>query len=163
MQIIPISSLDIEQYYDFDCGIRELNEYLLKYAKQNHLRNIGKTFVLIDQNKALGYYTLSSASIEFEAFDNLESSSLPKYPIPCIRIVRLAVSLEKQNKSFGSFLLKDAFMKICEVSKTIGFYLIIVDAKNTSKSFYEQFGFKRYSKAKFSYFIILKTVKESLK
>ncbi len=29
----------------FDCGVFELNEYLRKYARQNHERNIGKTFV----------------------------------------------------------------------------------------------------------------------
>ncbi|MCL1474516.1 hypothetical protein [Argonema antarcticum] len=32
---------------NFDCGIPELNEYLKKYARQNHERGIAKTFVAI--------------------------------------------------------------------------------------------------------------------
>ncbi|MEQ9373025.1 MAG: hypothetical protein RIG63_28990 [Coleofasciculus chthonoplastes F3-SA18-01] len=49
----------------FDCGCRVLNEYLKKYARQNHQKVIAKTFVAIPALGGLkvdGYYTISLIS-----------------------------------------------------------------------------------------------------
>ncbi len=42
--------LPIEKGYQresFDCGYRVLNEYLKKYARQNHQKGIAKTFIAL--------------------------------------------------------------------------------------------------------------------
>jgi hypothetical protein len=52
----------------FDCGARELNEYLRRYARQNHESGGAKTFVAVStesQTRVLGYYSLSPGAIEF--------------------------------------------------------------------------------------------------
>jgi hypothetical protein len=36
---------------NFDCGYRVLNDYLKKYARQNHQKGIAKTFVAIPANE----------------------------------------------------------------------------------------------------------------
>lgn len=65
--------LPIEKKYkkdSFDCGYRVLNEYLKKYARQNHQKGIAKTFVALlesDGIKVDGYYTLSASIIEYES------------------------------------------------------------------------------------------------
>ena len=52
---------------EFDCGEETLNSYLRRYARQNHERNTARTFVAVDTNdRVLGYYSLASASIEFD-------------------------------------------------------------------------------------------------
>ncbi len=57
----------------FDCGEESLNEFLQKYARQNAKRGLGKTFVAVlpDQTKVCGYYTLSSGSVEFKKFQEM--------------------------------------------------------------------------------------------
>jgi hypothetical protein len=52
----------------FDCGSRELNEYLERYARQNHESGGAKTFVAVPHAEAarvLGYYSISPGAIDF--------------------------------------------------------------------------------------------------
>jgi hypothetical protein len=45
----------------FDCGISELNDYLQKYARQNHTKGIAKTIVALTENSETpiaGYYAI---------------------------------------------------------------------------------------------------------
>ena len=70
----------------FDCLVEPLNDYLKKFAKNNHAKGIGKTFLLIDSSKNLaGYYTVSMAEI---LYDNLPESS--RKNIPSLSITRYA-------------------------------------------------------------------------
>jgi hypothetical protein len=77
----------------FDCGYEMLNDYLKKYARQNHKKGIAKTFVAISQSqeKSLridGYYTLSSTVIEFDSMPKSYQKKIPKYPIPVETIIK---------------------------------------------------------------------------
>ena len=52
----------------FDCGDAALNEFLRRYARQAHDHGGAKTFFAIvddDTMRILGFYSLSSASVEF--------------------------------------------------------------------------------------------------
>ena len=47
---------------EFDCGVPALNQYLRRYARQNHDRGGAKTFVAVAPQApevVLGYYTIS--------------------------------------------------------------------------------------------------------
>lgn len=126
----------------FDCGIKELNLYLHGYAQKNDVLGLGKTFIALDEdNNILGYFTLSTAQINYEELPTSYKTNLPKYPIPSIRIARLAVQKDLQGKGIGKKLLTLAFLKIIQVSDITGLYLIIVDAKESSESFYKHYGF----------------------
>jgi hypothetical protein len=50
----------------FDCGVVELNDYLHRYASQNHRKGIATTFVALanaDDRQIAGYYSVSMAEI----------------------------------------------------------------------------------------------------
>ena len=49
----------------------------------------------------LGYYTLSAAQLEAESLSGAESKRLPRYPIPCIHMGRLAVSSLSRGQGHG--------------------------------------------------------------
>jgi hypothetical protein len=69
----------------FDCGYAILNDYLKKYARQNHNRRIAKTFVAIPASGSLkidGYYTVSASIIEYESLREYYQRGMPAYPIP---------------------------------------------------------------------------------
>jgi len=52
----------------FDCGVPALNEYLQRYARQNHESGGAKAFVAVAPETpaiVLGYYTISPGAIAF--------------------------------------------------------------------------------------------------
>lgn len=78
---------------DFDCGTEVLNDFLTRYSLKNDTLGIGKTFVALDEREdVVGYFTLATAQVVFEDIPDTYRSKLPKYPIPALRIARLAVS-----------------------------------------------------------------------
>lgn len=148
---------------EFSCGIDELDTYLKEYAKQNHKKCIGKSFIAIKENRVIGYYTLSMACIEFNEVPEGYNRGIPKYPVPVAKIGRLAVDAQFQGKKIGTALLIDALKKILEATKTVAAYAVVVDAKNDSaKRFYEGFGFMKY-KSDLSLYLPMKTIKNIFK
>ncbi len=142
-QTIPVTQLTEKQRRTFSCGIEPLDEYFKQFSKANHIKNIGKTFALLDANdNVIGYYTISMGSVDFHSLPEEVRFKIPKYPIPVAKIARLAVSSKLQRRGWGEFLLVDALHRIRDVANLIAAYGIVVDAKNESaKAFYTRFGF----------------------
>ena len=148
---------------EFDCGIDALNGFLSRYAFKNDVLGIGKTFVALDvDDRICGYFTLSTAQVAYQELPEDFKGKLPKYPIPALRIARLAVDGNQQGKGIGKWLLAQAFRKVLQVADITGLYLIIVDAKETSRSFYEHYGFLKFSNADLSYFMLVDTVRKAI-
>ena len=147
----------------FDCDTEVLNTFLDRYALKNDELGIGRTFVALDDNDQIaGYFTLATAQVAYNEIPEEYKGKLPKYPIPALRIARLAVSKELQGKGVGKWLLAQAFIKIIQVADVTGLYLIIVDAKESSKSFYEHYGFHKFMDEELSYFILVDTVRKAI-
>lgn len=160
MILKTIGCVTKEEFESFSCGQPDLDKYFKDYALLNDKNGYGKTFVLYDEDVVVGFFTLCSASVRFEEFP--KHLSLPKYPIPSIRIARLTVSKDHQGKGIGKELLTQAFFRILSVASTIGIKLIIVDAKESSASFYEHYGFERLKGDKLSYYLLLETLVSAL-
>lgn len=142
---------------DFDCGVEALNDYLQRYARQNHIKNIARTFVALDHdNRVLGYYSLASASIEFTSLPADYAKRLPKYPVPAARIARLAVDRTRQGQGIGARLLVDALKRILAASTDIGIKVVLVEAKNeTARAFYHHYGFMELQDAPMTLFLLM--------
>lgn len=162
MIIKSIKDVDDKLIRDFSCGVNSLDSFFVKHAFLNDQIGYGKTFVALEKNNVVGFFTLSSAQIEFESMPKDLNYSLPRYPIPAIRIARLAVSKKYQGKGFGKALLKEAFAKIVYASINVGVRIVLVDAKETSKTFYEQFGFQLLKEDSLTYFISMSTVLDAI-
>lgn len=70
----------------FDCGDIDLNDYLRRYARQNHDSGGAKCFVAApvgDPARVLGFYTLSPASIEYARTPAFAKKGLGRYDVPC--------------------------------------------------------------------------------
>ena len=146
---------------NFDCGVEELNVFLSRYALKNDKLGIGKTFIAADsKNSIIGYFTLSTAQIAFEEIPALSVKKYPRYPLPALRISRLAINKEYQGKELGGRLLEQAFLKILNAAEIAGICLILVDAKETAVSFYEHFGFAKLRES--TYYILVETVRAAV-
>lgn len=130
----------------FDCGNEILNRYLKSLATQHRLKGIATTFVLIDSDHAtriLGYYTLSAATLSFEKLTDADRKGLPAYPIPAVRIGRLASAASARGRGLGEVLLQNAIKRILQARSTLGVYAVVVEAKDPSaEAFYRKYGFR---------------------
>lgn len=147
----------------FDCGTEVLNSFLVRYALKNDELGIGRTFIALDDDDQIsGYFTLATAQVAYKEIPEDYKVKLPKYPIPALRIARLAVSKDLQGKGIGKWLLAQAFTKIIQVADVTGLYFIIVDAKETSKSFYEHYGFQKFIDEDLFYFMLVDTDRKAI-
>ena len=142
-----------EQFFDpkihdrngFHCGEPLLDEFLRKYAAQQSARGLTSVFVLVDDahpGKILGYYTLSAAQIAVAQLSLSEQKKLPRYPIPCFRLGRLARDLGSRGAGVGEILMGLAVDRCRKAKTSVGAYALLVGAKNTAaQSFYRHYGF----------------------
>jgi len=151
---------------NFDCSEPALNDYLQKLAYQHAQRNISKTYVAVpirSTDQILGFYTLSTGDINFHTFPLTLQKKLPKYPIPVVRIGRLAVDAHGQGKGVGASLLKDALQRCLILSEEIGIFAVVVETKHEkAKSFYLKYGFQEFNDEQLKLFLPIKTIMEVL-
>ena len=148
---------------DFDCGEPELNNFLQKLARQQAEKDFNRTYVACNagENKLLGFYAISFGSINFENWP--VHAGLPRYPVPVVRIGRLAVDLRAQGRGVGIALVRHAMRLSESTADKIGLYAVVVDAKNdAAANFYARFGFVRFPDRPLELFLTLKVVRRAL-
>ena len=128
----------------FDCGDADLNEYLSRYARQNHESGGAKTFVAVPplaSARILGYYTISPGAIEFARVPSILTRRLGRYEVPVFRLARLAVERSSQSQGLGGDLLLAAGERALAVAAEVGGVALAIDEKNEGAArWYERFG-----------------------
>ena len=130
----------------FECGVAALDVYISRFAEQHRRSGISSVYVLshsAQPERILGYYSLSAAEVDGQRLPELERKKLPRYPVPCFRMGRLACRSDQQGRGLGKLLLGCAVDRCLKARQQIAAYALIVDAKDTAaKAFYLHFGFK---------------------
>ena len=151
---------------NFDCGEPALNDYLAKYARQNHESGAAKTFVAIEARApaiVLGYYTLSPASIDYARTPNVVRHGLGRYEVPVYRLGRLAVASSVQGRGLGSGLLLAAGRRCLTVAAEVGGVALLIDAKSEKTAqWYASFGAVRLADAPLTLVLPLKTIAQAI-
>jgi len=128
----------------FDCGVPALNEYLRRYARQQHEAGGARTFVAVAPDAPaaiLGYYTISPGAIAFAKTPARLTHKLGRYEVPVFRLARLAVSHEVQGRGLGADLLLAAGERALAVAQLVGGVALAIDAKDERAAvWYERFG-----------------------
>ena len=129
----------------FDCGVDVLNIYLQRFANQDQKRNLTRIYVLTEETRIIGYYSISAHSVlTNELPDNQQLAQSPHAPF--LLLGRLAVYKDFNGQGYGNALLFHAFKTTLDMAKKIGILGMVVDAKDeTATRFYDKFGFKRLS------------------
>jgi GNAT superfamily N-acetyltransferase len=94
----------------FCCGDIELDRFFLRYAGQNQFRHhIGNTYVAVDGERILGFVTVSPGEVAGATVAEHTRKRLPDYPLPILRVSRLAVEHRAQRRGIGKLLLRFTF------------------------------------------------------
>jgi GNAT superfamily N-acetyltransferase len=143
----------------FECGVPALDEYIQRFAEQHRRRGISSVFVLTDSaqpERILGYYTLSAAEVDAQRLAEVERKKLPRYPVPCFRMGRLACRADQQGRGLGKLLIGCAVDRCLKARQQVAAYALIVDAQDdASAAFYVHFGFKPFVDAKLTLYLPL--------
>ncbi len=165
MELLPERALSIELLsarYDlrnFDSGNEELNDYLRNDALKEQQLLLSKTQLCFHRDRIAGFITLAADSIRIEK-DKLDSSQIIdgcEYPAyPCILIARLAVDKKLHRCGIGSYLLSLAVGFALEAP--LGCRYLAVDPKEEAVKFYENVGFRYWTKNKRRMFLNMRNI-----
>ena len=127
----------------FRSGNDDLDRYLHRYAQVNQVQfGIGVTYLALEAGEIAGYATVSPGEAKAVDFDALKRRKLPRYPLPLLRLARLAVASTWQRKGIGNQLLRHVFGLALRMEGELGCVGVLVDAKPEAARYYAQFGFE---------------------
>lgn len=126
----------------FTCGVDALDSFLHRFALANQLAQASQSYVALDQDTIVGFYTLAVGDVEFDAAPERLRKGLSRHPVPVMILARLAVSTARQGEGLGQWLLKDAILRTLQVAAIAGVRAFVVHAKDdTVRRYYQRFGF----------------------
>jgi GNAT superfamily N-acetyltransferase len=129
----------------FSCGDQSLDRYLREFAWQNMSRHhVGTTYVAEEAGVVLGYVTLAAGSLSRDGMPGSVARRLPAYPLPILRVARLAVDGRFRGNGIGSELLGVAFDLALDMSERVGCVGLVADARPGVERFYGRFGFETF-------------------
>ena len=127
---------------NFDCGKPSLNEWLLRHARQSQASGSAKTFVVADDDRVAGYFSLTVGQIDTLDAPERIRKGMGQYPIPVVILARLAVSTPDQGRGIGYGLLQDAIRRTLVIAEQAGIRAMLTHPiDETAARFYTRFGF----------------------
>jgi GNAT superfamily N-acetyltransferase len=97
--------------------------------------------VAVDDQHILGFATVAAAHVEIEELPAVARRKLPHYPLPVLRLARLAIDQSAQGQGLGLQLLRFVLRLAVQMADDYGCVCVIVDAKPDAVAFYARYGF----------------------
>lgn len=147
----------------FDCGKPALNDFLRRYALQNQQAGSSQTYVGLDDDELVGYYTLTFGSAEHHDVPARIGKGLARHPIPLMVLARLAVARDRQARGIGKALLKDAVLRTVQAADIAGLRALALHAKDDdARAFYARYDFAPSPTDEYHLFVLVKDIKKTL-
>ena len=159
----PDSLEALHRLESFDCGKPALNEWLLRHARQAQGSGSAKTFVVADDDRVVGYFSLTVGQVDtLEAPERIRKG-MGQYPIPVVILARLAVSTQDQGKGIGYGMLQDAIRRTLLIAEQAGIRAMLTHPiDGEASSFYTRFGFIASPLSEQQLLLLLKDARHSL-
>jgi predicted N-acetyltransferase YhbS len=126
----------------FDCGKPTLNDWLVRHARQAQGSGSAKTFVVSEDDRVAGYFSLTVGQIDTLDAPERIRKGMGQYPIPVVILARLAVGLQDQGRGIGIGLLQDAIRRTMLIAEQAGIRAMLTHPIDEDAArFYTRFGF----------------------
>jgi predicted N-acetyltransferase YhbS len=125
-----------------DCGKPTLNDWLGRHARQAQGSGSAKTFVVSEDDRVAGYFSLTVGQIDTLDAPERIRKGMGQYPIPVVILARLAVSRQDQGRGIGIGLLQDAIRRTLLIAEQAGIRAMLTHPIDEETArFYSRFGF----------------------
>lgn len=126
----------------FDCGKPALNDWLLRHARQAQASGSAKTFIVADDDRVAGYYSLTVGQVDTLEAPERVRKGMGQYPVPVVILARLAVSTQDQGRGIGAGLLQGAIRRTLLIAEQAGIRALLTHPVDEAAArFYIRFGF----------------------
>jgi GNAT superfamily N-acetyltransferase len=123
-------------------GDPDLDRFFHKFAGQNQFKHyLGITYVAVEGRRILGFATVAPGHVEIEKLPASLRKRLPRYPLPVLRLARLAVDQATRGQGLGRQLLRFVLQLALRMANEYGCVGVVVDAKPDAVDFYGRYGF----------------------
>jgi GNAT superfamily N-acetyltransferase len=139
----PVELLDPARHDcdGFECGVAELDEWLVRTASVAAAAGTAATWVLCRDRRVVGHYALAMGSVQHEVAPSRLRRGQPD-PVPVLLLATLALHREEHGTGLGADLLRDALIRAIAGARHFGARAVIVDAiDDRAFSFYQHHGF----------------------
>jgi ribosomal protein S18 acetylase RimI-like enzyme len=141
MEIRPLREGDDRSR--FRSGDSDLDRFFREFAGQNQFRHhVGVTYVAAEERRILGFATVAPGHLEIDDLPVASRRKLPRYPLPILRLARLAVDVSARDRGLGEQLLRFVLGLAVRMSGDYGCVGVVVDAKPAAIDFYRKYGFQ---------------------
>jgi GNAT superfamily N-acetyltransferase len=145
---------------DFDCSRDALNRFLTQFAFQNQQAGASQTYVALEGDEVVGFYTLVFGQVTFEDAPERLRKGVARHPVPLMILARLGVAISAQGQGLGAGLLKDAMQRTLQAADIAGLRALAVHAKDEeARAFYEHFDFIASPSDPMHLFVLLKGIR----
>jgi len=125
----------------FDCQNKMINTFVQRSLKKRVKKHLSQAYVFLKDDTFSGFYTLDTFSITRDMFETEQKPSALPPVVPVIKLGMLAVDKKIQGQGIGKRLLRDALLKVAEISELAGCAGIYLLAEKDAVVFYESLGF----------------------
>ena len=139
----------------FDCGDDDLNDFLFNKALLYQKELLATTFIVENEERTLGYYSVLNDSLQLKEEDFPSKSKYKKFlsyliphpkrhlkSVPAVKIGRLAIDKTYKGKGLGMVFIRNIILDCVELNRKIACRLITVDAYKDALPFYQRLGFE---------------------
>lgn len=140
MEIRPLAESDDRSA--FQSGDPDLDRFFHQFAGQNQFRHyVGVTYVAVEERRILGFATVAPGHVEVDGLPPAARKQLPRYPLPVLRMARLAAGQSARGRGLGAQLLRFVLQLALRMADEFGCVGVLVDAKPDAIAFYAKYGF----------------------
>ena len=144
----------------FESGSQPLDRYVRLHALQSQRANVAQTYVAVNDNRVIGYYSLVVGDVVYDDAPERLVKGTPRHPVPIILLARLAVDQSWQGRGLGAALVVDAVRRVLQAAEIVGVRALAVHAKDEqAKRFYEHLGFESFPTQPFTLYRLLKDIR----
>ncbi|MGH7022253.1 MAG: GNAT family N-acetyltransferase [Caulobacteraceae bacterium] len=110
-----------------------MNDFLRRFARQSHERNVAKTFCAVADaapDKILGFYTITPSAVAHADVPTPITRGMARHEVSGFRLARLAVDGAVAGQGLGGQLIAAAALRCLRIASEVGGVLLIIDAKS---------------------------------
>jgi hypothetical protein len=134
LEIVKLNKNYLSLSKEFDCEIKDLNDFLVDDSLNQIRENVNITYLWISkkQKRILGYITICNDSIHLSGSkkEEMKRIGIAYKALPALKICRMAVGLDFANQGIGSKMILFTISLINRINRFSACRFLTLEAKN---------------------------------